>query len=375
MRNTLDRDIKELGTLKAIGYGGKVIVMTYALQFLLLGLFGAIIGVTISQLIMPTLISNIATDIGFVWGNVYLGLTSAKIILVILLMISIVTLFQSREILSFRPVEAFQERVHMPVCRKKRTTIEKMPFSINLSITLKMMDHERVKSVMISIIIAVIMSVAGFAVILFARLVNDRNGLIQITGAEVYSVNVQASQSKETEKIAEELKKTGADNVMLAIEPGSSKLLCEEDIYASLCVYSDYEDLANPSLYEGRYPKHENEVAISGNLARMLEKEIGDTIEVSQIFQENSKKGVFMIVGLTQGTYTGGIDIYLTMQGLRQIDTTAEWQSIHVYLQEGINAEDYCSDLTNIYSERLSYVGEFEEIFYSQLSPIINSVA
>lgn len=375
MRSTLDRDIKELGTLKAIGYDGKVIVMTYELQFLLLGLFGAVAGIVISRSIMPALISNIATDIGFVWSNVYLGLTSVKNILLILLMISVVTLFLSKGIFSLRPVEAFQERAHMPGYKKNRTTIEKMPFPIDLSITLKMMDHERVKSILISVIVAVIMSVAGFAVILFARLVSDKNGLLQITGAEVYSVNVQAGQSEETVKIAEELRKTGADNVMLAIEPGSSKLLCEEEIYASLCVYSDYENLKNPSLYEGRYPKHENEVAISGNLAATLEKGIGDTIEVSQIFQDNSKEGVFLIVGLTQGTYTGGMDVYLTMQGLRQIDPAAEWQSIHVYLHEGVNTDDYCTELINAYSERLSYAGEFENIFYSQLSPIINSVA
>ena len=375
MRNTLDHDIKELGTLKAIGYGGETIVMSYALQFLLLGFLGSVTGVIISQLIMPALISNVATDIGFIWNNVYSGPASAKNILIILLLISVVTLFLSRGILRLRPVEAFQERTHMSGCKKSRTTIEKMPFPINLSITLKLMDYGRIKSVTISVMVAVIMSVAGFAVILFARLVNDKNGLLQITGAEVYSVNIQASQLEEIEEMAEELRKPDVDNVMLAIEPGSSKLLCGEEIYASLCVYSDYENLKNPSLYEGRYPIHENEIAISGNLARALGKEIGDSIEVSQVFQENSKEGVFLIVGLTQGTYTGGMDLYLTMQGLRRIDPAAEWQSIHVYLPEGVNVEHYCAETMNTYLGRLSYVGQFDNIFYSQLSPIIDSVA
>lgn len=62
------------------------------------------------------------------------------------------------------------------------------------------------------------------------------------------------------------------------------------------------------------------------------------------------------------------------MQGLLQIDPVAEWQSIHVYLNEGVNAENYCAEIMNTYSERLSYVGEFDNIFYSQLSPIISSV-
>ena len=96
MRNTLDKDLKELGTLKAIGYSGNEIAMSYILQFLLLGLLGAIIGVVISQLIMPVIISNIATDIGFEWKNVSTGFASIKNIMAILLLIGSVTFFLSR---------------------------------------------------------------------------------------------------------------------------------------------------------------------------------------------------------------------------------------------------------------------------------------
>ena len=69
MRNTLDKDLKELGTLKAVGYGGGQIVMSYVLQFLFLGLAGGMAGIGLSQCIMPEVIKNIATDIGFVWNS------------------------------------------------------------------------------------------------------------------------------------------------------------------------------------------------------------------------------------------------------------------------------------------------------------------
>ena len=324
---------------------------------------------------MPVIISNIATDIGFEWKNVSTGFASIKNILAILLLIGSVTFFLSRGVKKLRPVEAFQERGQISNCKRNRITIERIPFSVNLSIVLKIIDYGRVKSILISIIVAAIMSVAGFAVILYARLVIDKEGLLQITGAEVYSVNIQAAYLEETSEIAEELKGIGVQKVMTAIEPGSSKLLCEKDIYASLGVYSDYASLENPSLYVGHYPRHDNEAAISANLAQFLEKEIGDTIKVSHIFQEDAKETDFLIVGLTQGTYTGGMDIYLTMDGLKQIDPMAEWQEIHVYLDENTNVEKYCLDLENRYSDRLSYVGGFEQVFYSQLSPIVNSVA
>ena len=376
MRNTLDKDLKELGTLKAVGYGGGQIVMSYVLQFLFLGLAGGMAGIGFSQCIMPAVIKNIATDIGFVWNTAFLGRAAGRNLLAVLLVIGAVTLFLSRGIFRIRPVEAIQERGKVLLSgRKGGMTMESSPFPVNLSIIFKMISSERIKSILTGVVISVIMCVAGFAVILYVRLVNDEGGMLQVTGTEVYSVNVQPSRPEDAAEIAREMEREGVRKVMLAVEPGSSRLLCDNGVYAALGVYSDYGALENPSLYAGRYPKHENETAISGNLAEALGKEIGDTIEVSQIFQEAAGEGTFLIVGLTQGTYTGGMDIYLTMEGLALVDPGAQWQTVHIYLEEGIDAEEYCSRLEERFLDRISYAGGFERVFYSQLAPIISSLS
>ncbi len=375
MKNTLDKDQKELGALKAIGYTGFWVVMTYVLQFLLMGLFGSVAGIAVSESLMPVIVGNIATDIGFVWNRTFAGQTVIRDILMIPVLIGAVTLFFSKGILKLRPVEAFQERAGISCCKKSRLTVEKMPFPVNLSISLKMIDHEKIKSIFISLTIAVIMCVAGFAVILYTGLVKDNDGLLQIAGAEVYSVNMQAVHPQETMEIAGKLDQPEVRKVMTAIEPGSSRLLCEGTVYAALGVYSDYEALENPSVYLGRYPKHENEAAISGNLAKVLDKNIGDNIKISQIFQETTKEEEFLIVGFTQGTYTGGMDLYLTMEGIRLIEPEAEWQTIHVYLDAGADTEKFCTVMEDEWKGRLSYVGGFEQIFYAQFSPIVSSVS
>ena len=376
MRNTLDKDLKELGTLKAVGYGGGQIVMSYVLQFLFLGLAGGMAGIGLSQCIMPAVIKNIATDIGFVWNTAFLGRAAGRNLLAVLLVIGAVTLFLSRGIFRIRPVEAIQERGKVQFSgRKGGMTMESSPFPVNLSIIFKMISSERIKSILTGVVISVIMCVAGFAVILYVRLVNDKGGMLQVTGTGVYSVNVQPSRPEDAAEIAREMEREGVRKVMLAVEPGSSRLLCDNGVYAALGVYSDYGALESPSLYAGRYPKHENETAISGNLAEALGKEIGDTIEVSQIFQEAAGEGTFLIVGLTQGTYTGGMDIYLTMEGLSLVDPGAQWQTVHIYLEEGVDAEEYCSRLEERFLDRISYAGGFERVFYSQLAPIISSVS
>lgn len=379
LRSTLDKDFRQIGMLKAAGYTGSGLAAVYVTQFLILGALGAVGGIAVAQCMLPAVIKNIATDIGFVWNVVFLGEAAGKRILALLSVIGIAVIFLSRGILTLRPVEAFQERFQNKTCccRKGGLTLEKtqMTLPVNLSIAIKMIHFERVKSILSCVIIAVIMCVAGFAVILYARLAADQKGLLQITGAEVYSVNIQTMIPEDIAEMASELQGgKGVRKVMTVVEPGSGQLLCEDTVYAALGVYSDYAALENPSLYAGRYPKHENEAAISGNLAKALGKEIGDTIRVSQIFQETAREDIYLIVGLTQGTYTGGLDIYLTMEGLQQIDSAAEWQSIHVYLDEETDGEEYCLRLREKYADRLSYAEGFEQVFYQQFAPIIDSV-
>ena len=41
-------------------------------------------------------------------------------------------------------------------------------------------------------------------------------------------------------------------------------------------VMEDYGAKETDTIYEGRYPKHANEIAIAGHLAKMLNKDIGD---------------------------------------------------------------------------------------------------
>lgn len=118
MKNTLDRDAKELGALKAIGYTGFWLVRTYVIQFLLLGLLGSVVGIAVSEAVMPVVVGSIATDIGFVWSTVFLGQTVTRDILAILVIIGAITLFLSRGIIRLRPVEAFQDRTGIS-CRKK----------------------------------------------------------------------------------------------------------------------------------------------------------------------------------------------------------------------------------------------------------------
>ena len=45
-------------------------------------------------------------------------------------------------------------------------------------------------------------------------------------------------------------------------------------------ISDDYSKLDNQTVYEGRYPQYDNEIAVSWVVAKLLHKGIGDTVEV-----------------------------------------------------------------------------------------------
>ena len=45
-------------------------------------------------------------------------------------------------------------------------------------------------------------------------------------------------------------------------------------------ITDDYNQLENNIVYEGRHPKHENEISISWVISDQIHKGIGDTVEV-----------------------------------------------------------------------------------------------
>ena len=161
---------------------------------------------------------------------------------------------------------------------------------------------------------------------------------------------------------------------MLAVEPGSLSVICDEDINAKVTLYDDYTKLDYPSIYEGRYPQYSNEIAVSANVAKALNKKIGETISVKNIFDEEVKTDNYLIVGFSQGTYTGGLDAYFTYEGISKIWKNPEWNGIHIYLKDPKEVDKKIEEYSSVYGDKATYIGDFKRTFEMQLSSIKDSV-
>lgn len=375
MKNTISQELRNIGALKAMGHTDIQIILSYVIQFGMLGLVGAIIGCTLVYVSIKFIISLIAVDIGFVWSNGFMpGITVPCILLIV--GSAVITAWISASLIrKISPITALRGGTANHNFQTNHIPLDTSPLGLTSTLAFKTTVNNKKQSVWIISILAAVIMASAFAVILLFNMVLEQHGLLQVTGAETFSAISIASDLQNTEKLADKIAEMPEVNkVIKTIGPGTSQLLCDDSCSASLSIYDNYSALERPTIYEGRYPRHDNETAISGNLSKMLGKGVGDTVELTQLFQNPICSESYLITGLTQGTISGGVDIYLTMPGLQKIRQITEWEAIHIYLHSGTNITAFLDTINLQFGDALSYSADYEELFNNQFTSNVNII-
>ena len=126
-------------------------------------------------------------------------------------------------------------------------------------------------------------------------------------------------------------------------------------------VTDDYNQLENNIVYEGRQPKHENEISISWVVSNQINKGIGDTVEV----EYGNEKASFLVTGLSQSIGNLGQIAALTMDGIQQLQSDYKGTTLYVYL-DGISNKDFIENVQKQYGDYIVETLDIDENIESQ---------
>jgi len=129
-------------------------------------------------------------------------------------------------------------------------------------------------------------------------------------------------------------------------------------------VVDDCGLLEGAMLYEGRYPKHNNEIAVTGSLAQREGKSIGDTVKVTAA----GKTDEYLIVGITQLMNNGGYSCVMTAAGMKRIQPDYRPSFIYVYLDDNTKTNDLIKNVEKQHGEALTNAVNIQELMETQLS-------
>ena len=111
------------------------------------------------------------------------------------------------------------------------------------------------------------------------------------------------------------------------------------ELMATLC--DDFSQANNQSIvFDGRFPKFDNEIAIAAKYAREQGLAIGDEIEMTS----NGRTGSYLITGFTQISNNLGKDCLLTREGYERLGTL-DSANYYINLTDGADIDGFNEDM------------------------------
>lgn len=156
--------------------------------------------------------------------------------------------------------------------------------------------------------------------------------VLKLTGYEISDIMVYKAPHENYEELSE---KVGAMEGVRKVSLYEMESLTVEGELLSCYVSDDFGKLELVEVYEGDFPEYDNEIVITGLLARSWGKKIGDTITVSA----NGVSSEYVICGLTQTMNNFGRICFIHETGLLRVEPYYEKSSIQVYLEPGLDID------------------------------------
>lgn len=358
--NSIEEDMQNIGSLKAIGYTSKQIIRSIILQFFLVAGLGVILGILVSYAALPLLSNSYASQSGILWEQGF-DLSGTAITLVIILgVVALTALVSARKIKKLHPIVALRFGITTHNFHKNHLPLDKIGANLNLLLSIKATLQNKKQNIMIALIIAAMSFASVFALVMYYNISVDNQVFLKTVAGEIANVSVTLDEENYDNALIDKLREM--PEVEKAIYFDYDTATSNKETVA-LYITEDYAKTENVMCYKGRNPRHGNEAAIGGGIAKAFQKKVGDTITLSYGMEEKE----YLITGLIQSGNGLGFDAELTDEAFRRINEGYRPQSIYVYLKDGMEEAAFLKKIEATYKNQISETMDIKKMIDSQL--------
>lgn len=313
--NYIQVHMKNLGALKAMGYTSKQLIFSLLLQFAGLTFLAAMIGIGISYCLFPEINAMMIAQTGIPYTLRFLPLPLLLSLAVLGGAVVLTVWLTSRRIKKIEPIAALRSGIQTHNFKRNHVPLEKTKASLNLALALKTTLSGVKHNITVCITMLVLSLVVVFSGLITENVISDMTPfLVLIVGETTDScINVQAQAEDDF------LREMHADNRVEKVYLYNSLNVSHvggTELMATIC--DDFSKINNQNLvFEGRFPKYDNEIAIAAKYAKENRFKVGDEIEITA----NGKQERYLICGFTQISNNLGRDCLFTRAGYERLGT------------------------------------------------------
>ncbi len=345
IKNDIEDQMQQIGVLEALGYTSSEISGSYIFEYVITGGIGALLGAAGAAAFTPVMDSFCRIMMN---RNIHGNSNFVMIFLIAFVMVIAITLFallKARTVKKYPPVVAFRRGIKTHHFGRNVFPLESSKGSINLRLALKNTFRNAAQNIGTGACVTLATVAMLFCLSTAVFFSDGLSGLLSLMGMEVNDLSVTVLDSVDAEDFAEELRNLPEVRKALATH-NFHYLSVQGSVYSGAAqVYDDFNETENLPLYSGRYPEHDNEIAISLFRSRSEGYEIGDSI----IVEGDGTQKSYLITGIISGMSNSRMNLYLTDEGYKRVCPNSKPDLVQIYLNEGIDRNEFAAKLASIY--------------------------
>lgn len=311
--NYIQVNMKNLGVLKAAGYTSGQLICSLLLQFSGLSFLASAIGAGLSYLLFPAVNTMMTAQTGIPYAMRFLPVPLAASLAILSGTVALSVWLASRRIRRIEPIAALRSGVQTHNFKRNHIPLERTKAPLHLALALKTSLSGVKHHVTIGITMLALSLVIVFSGLMTENVISDitpfLNLIVGETADSCISVQIDAEADfLEAMRADSRVEKIYLYNSLNVAHTGGAELL------ATLC--EDFSKVNNQNVvFDGRFPKYDNEIAIAAKYAKENGLKIGDEIPITA----NGNQEEYLICGFTQISNNLGRDCLFTRAGYERL--------------------------------------------------------
>lgn len=336
INNSIEMNMKNIGMLEACGYTSSQLRTASVLEFMIVSILGAAVGIVGAHFVSGAVGSILAASIGSRWEMGFDIKSMVISILAALILIYATVYISCRKYKKIAPLEAMREGIQAHNFKRNHMSLDRTRLPLHMSLGVKKILADKKKSVIVCLIIMILTFCTNLAFSIYDNYAVKDERLIEMTGFETPDITASVHEEEpgkalvQIEEMKEKIERE--QGIEQVVEYTADDLNCtykgkKEGVNCD--AYSDTDDLRINNVVEGRRPIYDNEVMLSNTTAERLGADTGDVVYLEM----GGKSADYLVTGLSQGINHLGKKAMITKEGYLRIKPELV-PELYIYLDE-----------------------------------------
>ena len=255
----------------------------------------------------------------------------------------------ARKIKKIEPILALRSGIQTHNFKKNRIPLEKTKAPLNLALALKTTLSGVKHNITVCITMLVLSLIVVFSGLMTENVIADMSPFLNLIVGETADSAINVTCEVEDDFIEKlnndkRVEKVYLYNSLNLSHVGGAELMAT--------LSDDFENVNNQSVvFQGRFPKYDNEIAVAAKYARENGLKVGNEIEITV----NGKTEKYLISGFTQITNNLGRDCLLTRQGYERLGTLQN-ATYYINLSQDTDIDAFNEEMKDLFPGNINAV-------------------